>query len=158
MTKAQDQRLHIMKEQAYNKDKDQDQESKIQRQSNLYKSKEARFKDLASEEIVILKILSQKLKLVEPTVPCGDRYIYPSEGVNGEDGMVILEHESGMFFHNCFKGKMRHHQGIEDNLKTCFLANAKTVGRHKNLEAEGQRFIRDSQCLGEPMSSLIQQA
>ncbi|GJS52578.1 hypothetical protein Tco_0625940 [Tanacetum coccineum] len=38
-----------MKEQAYNKDKDQD--SRTQRQSNLHKSKEARFRDLASGEI-----------------------------------------------------------------------------------------------------------
>ncbi|GKB40796.1 reverse transcriptase domain-containing protein [Tanacetum coccineum] len=46
-----------MKEQAYNKDKDQEQDSRTQRQSNLHKSKEARFKDLASGEIVSLKIL-----------------------------------------------------------------------------------------------------
>ncbi|GJU01034.1 hypothetical protein Tco_1111372 [Tanacetum coccineum] len=39
-------------------DKDQDQDSKTQRQSNLHKSKEARFKELASGEIVYLKILS----------------------------------------------------------------------------------------------------
>ncbi|GJS85817.1 hypothetical protein Tco_0752358 [Tanacetum coccineum] len=52
-----------MKEQAYNQDKDQDQDSRTQRQSNLHKSKEARFKDLASREIVSLKILSQKWKL-----------------------------------------------------------------------------------------------
>ncbi|GJW19355.1 hypothetical protein Tco_0026791 [Tanacetum coccineum] len=38
-----------MKKQAYNKDKDQD--SRTQRQSNLHKSKKARFKDLASGEI-----------------------------------------------------------------------------------------------------------
>ncbi|GJW74126.1 hypothetical protein Tco_0133496 [Tanacetum coccineum] len=44
-----------MKEQAYNKDKDQD--SRTQRQSNLHKSMEARFKDHASREIVSLKIL-----------------------------------------------------------------------------------------------------
>ncbi|GJV70182.1 hypothetical protein Tco_1485691 [Tanacetum coccineum] len=44
-------------------DKDQDQDSRTQRQSNLYKSKEARFKDLTSGEIVSLKILSQKWKL-----------------------------------------------------------------------------------------------
>ncbi|GJZ90747.1 hypothetical protein Tco_0662674 [Tanacetum coccineum] len=61
MTKAQDQRSYNVKEQAYNKDKDQ--VSRTQRQSNLHKSKEARFKDLASGEIVSLKILSQKWKL-----------------------------------------------------------------------------------------------
>ncbi|GJX38993.1 hypothetical protein Tco_0252296 [Tanacetum coccineum] len=47
-----------MKEQAYNKDKDQDQDSRTQRQRNLHKPKEARFKDLASGEIVSLKLLS----------------------------------------------------------------------------------------------------
>ncbi|GJR24370.1 hypothetical protein Tco_0972897 [Tanacetum coccineum] len=47
-----------MKEQAYNKDKDQDKDSRTQQQSNLHKSKEERFKDLASGEIVSLKILS----------------------------------------------------------------------------------------------------
>ncbi|GJU15975.1 hypothetical protein Tco_1143941 [Tanacetum coccineum] len=52
-----------MKEQAHNKDKDQYQDSGTQRQSNLYKSKEARFKDLASREIVSLKILSHKWKI-----------------------------------------------------------------------------------------------
>nr|GEV36775.1 hypothetical protein [Tanacetum cinerariifolium] len=57
----QDQRSHSMMEQAYNKDKDQD--SRTQRQSNLHKSKEVRFSDLASREIVSLKILSQKWKL-----------------------------------------------------------------------------------------------
>ncbi|GJZ63365.1 hypothetical protein Tco_0619786 [Tanacetum coccineum] len=39
-------------------DKDQDQDSRTQRQSNLHKSKEARFKYLSSGEIVSFKILS----------------------------------------------------------------------------------------------------
>ncbi|GJV92793.1 reverse transcriptase domain-containing protein [Tanacetum coccineum] len=43
MTKAQDQRSHSMKEQAYNKDKVQEQDSRTQRQDNL--------KDLASRDI-----------------------------------------------------------------------------------------------------------
>ncbi|GKA88842.1 hypothetical protein Tco_0810654 [Tanacetum coccineum] len=61
MTKAQDQRLHSMKEQAYNENKDQyqDQDSRSQRQCNLKESNDKEFKDLASEEIVSLKILSQ---------------------------------------------------------------------------------------------------
>ncbi|GJY13855.1 hypothetical protein Tco_0383164 [Tanacetum coccineum] len=58
MTKAQDLRSHNMKEQAYNKDKDQD--SRTQRQSNLHKSTELRFKDLPSWEIVSLKILRSR--------------------------------------------------------------------------------------------------
>ncbi|GKA72444.1 hypothetical protein Tco_0778660 [Tanacetum coccineum] len=58
-----------MKEQAYNKNKDQD--SRTQQQSNLNKSKEARFKDLASGEIVSLKIWSQKWKLGDILVPTG---------------------------------------------------------------------------------------
>ncbi|GKD71200.1 hypothetical protein Tco_1325290 [Tanacetum coccineum] len=52
-----------MKQQAYNKDQDQDKDSRTQRQSNLHKSKEAGFKDLASEEIVSLKILSRTWNL-----------------------------------------------------------------------------------------------
>ncbi|GJW29053.1 hypothetical protein Tco_0045928 [Tanacetum coccineum] len=93
MTKAQDQRSQSMMEQAYNKDKDQDKDSRTQRQSNLNKFKEARFKispqefkdhtlgeivslkyffehgisesvrNLASGEIVRLKILSRTRKL-----------------------------------------------------------------------------------------------
>ncbi|GJU71459.1 ribonuclease H-like domain-containing protein [Tanacetum coccineum] len=63
MTKAQDQRSHNMKEQACNKDNNEDQDSRTQRQSNLYKSKKARFKDFALGEIGSLKILSQKWKL-----------------------------------------------------------------------------------------------
>ncbi|GKE63662.1 hypothetical protein Tco_1514029 [Tanacetum coccineum] len=60
MTKAQDQRLHSMKEQAYNIIKTKD--SRTQRQSNLKKFKEARFKISPQEfkdhtlgEIVSLK-------------------------------------------------------------------------------------------------------
>ncbi|GJZ97564.1 aspartic peptidase, partial [Tanacetum coccineum] len=53
-----------MKEQAYNKDKDQVQDSRNQCQSNLKNPKVEGFKDLASEEIVSLKILSQTRKLV----------------------------------------------------------------------------------------------
>ncbi|GJT41700.1 hypothetical protein Tco_0941565 [Tanacetum coccineum] len=53
-----------MKEQAYNKDKDQVQDSRNQCQSNLKNPKVEGFKDLASEEIVSLKILSQARKLV----------------------------------------------------------------------------------------------
>ncbi|GJX93840.1 hypothetical protein Tco_0348426 [Tanacetum coccineum] len=52
-----------MKEQAYNKDKDQFQDSRNQCQSNLKKPKVEGFKDLASGEIVSLKILSQTRKL-----------------------------------------------------------------------------------------------
>ncbi|GKA76055.1 hypothetical protein Tco_0782433 [Tanacetum coccineum] len=61
MTKAQDQRSHSMKEQAYNIIKTKD--SRTQRQSNLNKSKEARFKISPQEfedhtlgEIVSLKL------------------------------------------------------------------------------------------------------
>ncbi|GKA45964.1 hypothetical protein Tco_0738760 [Tanacetum coccineum] len=91
MTKAQDQRSHSMKEQAYNIIKTKD--LRTQRQSNLNKSKEARFKispqefdvhtlgeivaskyvfehassesagSLASGQIVSLKILSRIRKL-----------------------------------------------------------------------------------------------
>ncbi|GKC11690.1 hypothetical protein Tco_1008472 [Tanacetum coccineum] len=91
MTKAQDQRSQSMKEQAYNMIKTKD--SRTQRQSNLNKFKEARFKispqefenhtlgeivsfkyvfehgssesagNLASREIVSLKILSRTRKL-----------------------------------------------------------------------------------------------
>ncbi|GJY07144.1 hypothetical protein Tco_0374198 [Tanacetum coccineum] len=52
-----------MKEQVYNKDKDQFQDSRNQCQSNLKKPKVEGFKDLASGEIVSLKILSQTWKL-----------------------------------------------------------------------------------------------
>ncbi|GKF77894.1 hypothetical protein Tco_0230364, partial [Tanacetum coccineum] len=61
MTKAQDQRSYSMMEQAYYKD--QDQKKDTQRQRNLHKSKEAGFKDLASGEIVSLKILSRTWNL-----------------------------------------------------------------------------------------------
>ncbi|GKF00760.1 hypothetical protein Tco_0027683, partial [Tanacetum coccineum] len=44
-------------------DKDQKKDSRTKRRSNLNKSKEVRFKDLASGEIVSLKILSQTRKL-----------------------------------------------------------------------------------------------
>ncbi|GKA68047.1 hypothetical protein Tco_0767964 [Tanacetum coccineum] len=53
--KAQDQRSQSMKEQAYNEDKDQDKDSRTQRQDNL--------KDLASRDIVSLKILSRTWNL-----------------------------------------------------------------------------------------------
>ncbi|GJU24801.1 retrovirus-related pol polyprotein from transposon TNT 1-94 [Tanacetum coccineum] len=62
MTKDQDQRSHNMKEQAYNKDKHQDQDSRTKRQSNLKKPKVEGFKDLSSGEIVSLKILSRTWK------------------------------------------------------------------------------------------------
>ncbi|GKA68597.1 retrovirus-related pol polyprotein from transposon TNT 1-94 [Tanacetum coccineum] len=68
MTKAKDQRSHSMKEQACNIIKIKD--SRNQRQSNLKKFKEARFKisplefNQASREIVSLKILSQTRKLI----------------------------------------------------------------------------------------------
>ncbi|GKE21308.1 hypothetical protein Tco_1432820, partial [Tanacetum coccineum] len=55
MTKAHNQRSHSMKEQAYNKDKVQEQDSRTQRQDNL--------KDLASGDIVSLKILSRTWNL-----------------------------------------------------------------------------------------------
>nr|GEV09514.1 hypothetical protein [Tanacetum cinerariifolium] len=55
MIKAQDQRSLSMKEQAYNNDKDQDQDSRAQQQHNL--------NDLTSGEIVSLKILSQTWNL-----------------------------------------------------------------------------------------------
>ncbi|GKA30841.1 hypothetical protein Tco_0717146 [Tanacetum coccineum] len=67
MTKAQDQRLHIMKEQAYNIIKTKD--SRTQRQSNLNKFKEARFKispqefeDHSLGEIVSLKYSSMNME------------------------------------------------------------------------------------------------
>ncbi|GJV28070.1 retrovirus-related pol polyprotein from transposon TNT 1-94 [Tanacetum coccineum] len=55
MKKTQDLRSHSIKEQAYNKDKVQEQDSRTQRQDNL--------KDLASGEIVSLKILSRTWNL-----------------------------------------------------------------------------------------------
>ncbi|GJY22509.1 hypothetical protein Tco_0396167 [Tanacetum coccineum] len=54
MTKAQDQRSHSMKEQAYNKDKVQEQDSRTQRQDNI--------KDLASGEIVSLKSIESEIE------------------------------------------------------------------------------------------------
>ncbi|GJX35926.1 hypothetical protein Tco_0247483 [Tanacetum coccineum] len=66
-----------MKEQSYNKDKDQDKDSRTQQQNDLHKSKEARFKDLASREIVSLKILMSRVDAdVDSFKRCGTSYTF----------------------------------------------------------------------------------
>ncbi|GJT85936.1 hypothetical protein Tco_1067653 [Tanacetum coccineum] len=96
-------------------DKDQNKDSRTKRQNNLNKSKEVRFKDLASGKIVSLKILSASglltIEIIEHVAQGCIRVIFvtgEAYGIFTDDGSPLLEF--------IFKFGVDHLKGVEDNV------------------------------------------